>query len=65
MMLGNGWEFCGFHHPSEGLANVCTFQENKKNTHSQPPEKALTETPYKTTCNFSFDCVADVRGFLF
>lgn len=43
-------------------AIVCTFQENKP--HPQPG-KALTETLSKTTCNFHFDCIADVRVLLF
>lgn len=56
MMLSNGWGFCGFHCPSEGLG----FPRKQKN---EELGKALTETPSKITCNFSFDGVSWCEGF--
>lgn len=55
-MLSNGWGFCGFHCPSEGLG----FPRKQKN---EELGKALTETPSKITCNFSFDGVSWCEGF--
>lgn len=42
------------------LQRAWVFQENKKN---EELGKALTETPSKITCNFSFDGVSWCEGF--